>query len=114
MALACWAAVRLPRFARLEQASCAALSIRCCLEIESDKNFDEVSTSWTVRPQRIVGVGRTVTLNEPDEVFWAMSVAMQLTPVMPSEKVAPDCGVHDTVEPGLLSLTRMSYVTMAP
>ena len=48
-------------------------------------------------------VSCTVTVNEQDPVFAEASVAVHVTVVVPTGKVAPDAGTHTTVAPGQLS-----------
>ena len=49
-------------------------------------------------------VSLTVTVNEHEAVLLDVSVAVQLTVVVPFGKVLPDAGVQDVVTPGQLSL----------
>lgn len=58
-------------------------------------------------------VSLTVTVKLHEFVLLEVSVAVQLTVVVPFMKVEPAGGVHTTVAPGQLSFTVALYVTTA-
>jgi hypothetical protein len=54
--------------------------------------------------QVIVHASATVTVKLHDAMLPLVSVAVQLTVVVPTGKVEPEAGLHTTVVPGQLSL----------
>src|SRR5262245_1483490 len=60
-------------------------------------------------------VSRTLTLNEPLVLFPALSVAVQVTTVVPRPNVVPEAGVQTgVIEPSTMSVAVAVNVTLAP
>jgi hypothetical protein len=61
-------------------------------------------------------VSRTVTVKLPEDVFPVASVAVHVTVVVPSGKLVPDAGEHDTDGLGsrLSVAVGLTYVVVAP
>jgi hypothetical protein len=73
--------------------------------------FPLLSSSVTV----IIAVPETVTLNDPDAVLPALSLAEQETEVVPGGNVEPEAGLHVTgTEPSTRSDAEALYFTTAP